>query len=35
MNLNEYIHALSALTSIAMILFGSLRLKSYLRACLL
>lgn len=32
MNLFEFVHALSALTSIAMILTGSLWLKQYLRA---
>lgn len=35
MYLNEIIPVVSALTSIGMILFGSLRLKSYLRAYLL
>ena len=35
MYLNELIHSLSALTSIAMILVGSLWLKQYLRAYLL
>ena len=32
MNLNELIHSAASLTSIAMILAGSLWLKQYLRA---
>lgn len=35
MNLNELIQTISALTSIAMILVGSLWLKGYLRAKIL
>lgn len=35
MYLNEMIHALSSLTSITLILVGSLWLKQYLRANLL